>query len=269
MKKKVIIWSGIALIAGVGVYFLVKRFRKPSDSSSDAGAVNNPPAESPGDAPAGPSGNTPKPPAELDTKDKVLAFQQWVINTKKDKTILGSGGASGYGDDGIWKSGGKTDAAWTKYGAEYKSSGGSSGSGSDAALEKAINLILAKASNSQGKANRSYLTKSDTSPDFVKTWAWNLDNDRKAFTWYKSVYRTKNGQVLLNYNPIDVNHLTKSGGIYAYKLPNLSSGKTGVGGDKNIGKVKAVTFDGTNLWFYAPESGGDHKWALASSLKKQ
>lgn len=48
-------------------------------------------------------------------------FQQWVIyrSGKPDaKTILGKGGDSGMGDDGV--AGPKTKAAWTAYGEEYK-----------------------------------------------------------------------------------------------------------------------------------------------------
>ena len=53
--------------------------------------------------------------------DDVLHFQKWVIYSKKDKSILGSGGQSGMGDDGSF--GSKTANAWNKYGAEYKKSG--------------------------------------------------------------------------------------------------------------------------------------------------
>lgn len=52
----------------------------------------------------------------------VLAFQQWVVNTKGDKTILGKGGKSGFGDDGVI--GPKTISAWTKYGKEFTETGG-------------------------------------------------------------------------------------------------------------------------------------------------
>ena len=55
-----------------------------------------------------------KPKNAPDTK----VFQQWVINTKGDKTILGKGGDSGFGDDGRW--GLKTDNAWKKYGEDYE-----------------------------------------------------------------------------------------------------------------------------------------------------
>lgn len=53
-----------------------------------------------------------------DKPKNIKGFQQWVINTKGDKSILGKGGDSGYGDDGIW--GTKTATAWNKYGQEFK-----------------------------------------------------------------------------------------------------------------------------------------------------
>ena len=43
----------------------------------------------------------------------VMAFQEWVIDTKKDNQILGK-----YGADGKW--GKRTSNAWLKYGEEYK-----------------------------------------------------------------------------------------------------------------------------------------------------
>jgi hypothetical protein len=46
------------------------------------------------------------------TKSDITKFQNWVINTKKDSTILGR-----YGADGDW--GPKTQNAWDKYGNEY------------------------------------------------------------------------------------------------------------------------------------------------------
>ena len=53
-----------------------------------------------------------------DKPKNIKGFQQWVINTKGDKSILGKGGDSGYGDDGKW--GKNTANAWNKYGREYK-----------------------------------------------------------------------------------------------------------------------------------------------------
>jgi len=51
------------------------------------------------------------------SKPDLIAFQQYVINVKGDKTILGKGGSTGFGDDGIW--GAKSKLAWDKYGKEF------------------------------------------------------------------------------------------------------------------------------------------------------
>lgn len=53
------------------------------------------------------------------SKADLLTFQRWVINTKGDKVILGKGGSTGFGDDGVF--GTKSKVAWDKYGTEYKS----------------------------------------------------------------------------------------------------------------------------------------------------
>ena len=55
------------------------------------------------------------------TYNDILKFQNWVLNTIKDKNILGS-----YGADGKW--GKKSQAAWNLYGGRYGS--GSVGFGS-------------------------------------------------------------------------------------------------------------------------------------------
>lgn len=52
------------------------------------------------------------------TTDEIEQFQLWVINTKKDKKILGKGGSTGFGDDGKW--GPNTKLAWEKYGSTYQ-----------------------------------------------------------------------------------------------------------------------------------------------------
>jgi hypothetical protein len=60
-------------------------------------------------------------PADVDT----LAFQKYVLEVKKDTNILGS-----YGADGQW--GSRTQAAWDKYGSDYRtylSSGTQTGTG--------------------------------------------------------------------------------------------------------------------------------------------
>jgi outer membrane protein OmpA-like peptidoglycan-associated protein len=58
---------------------------------------------------------TPKVPGSRPSN--LLDFQRWVINVKGNKTILGGGGSTGFGDDGKW--GSKSSKAWTTYGTEY------------------------------------------------------------------------------------------------------------------------------------------------------
>jgi hypothetical protein len=54
----------------------------------------------------------PKVKTKPKTKSEIINFQNWVINTKKDKQILGNSGA-----DGIW--GQRSELAWNRYGAYY------------------------------------------------------------------------------------------------------------------------------------------------------
>jgi len=92
-----IIGGTIVLAGAIGSYLLL---RKPK---SNEGKNDFEP----------PCGNNP-----FSTKDELISFQRWVINTKGDKTILGKGGSTGLGDDGVW--GCKTNDAYKKYGKDYK-----------------------------------------------------------------------------------------------------------------------------------------------------
>ena len=73
-----------------------------------------------GSNPQTPVGSNPQTPVSSKPSDApdTKTFQQWVINKKGDKTILGKGGDSGFGDDGQW--GARTKAAWDKYKNDYE-----------------------------------------------------------------------------------------------------------------------------------------------------
>lgn len=114
-SKKIALISLGAIALGVGGYFGYKAIKKAISGTQDDGLDTPKPILGGGTTISGGGSSNP-----FSTKAQVKAFQQWVINVKNDKTILGSGGDSGFGDDGIW--GSKTAKAWSKYGNEYKNS---------------------------------------------------------------------------------------------------------------------------------------------------
>lgn len=133
--RKYLIYGSIATIVGVLAYLIWKGSKKDNKPKNDF----TPQPDNDNqfkdqtikdqNKGGGVGGNTPAPTEDrpLKSENAIRKFQYYVINTKGDKTILGSGGESGYGDDGQW--GSKTKAAWDKYGADYKKSlsgGGSS-----------------------------------------------------------------------------------------------------------------------------------------------
>ena len=117
-KKKIALLSVGALVLGVSGYFAYRGIRKfiSNLGNKDDKNTPKPQPQSQGNVGSTPTASTSSNPFK--TKSELLAFQQWVINVKGDKTILGSGGASGFGDDGLW--GRKSAKAWNQYGNEYK-----------------------------------------------------------------------------------------------------------------------------------------------------
>jgi hypothetical protein len=252
--KKIIIWSSVAVILGVGGYFLFQYFKKKKDTGSLSDVpVPNLPTSEPSSTPS----STPEVSSDRPTsKEDIKAFQNYVINVKKDSSILGKSGA-----DGVW--GSNSQKAWDKYGADFKKSASPA---NDKDLERSINLILAKASNSAGKATRDYLSKASAS--FVKLWAKTLDSDKPLFVWSNQTWRTKTGQRLLEYDPIGMSLKTNANGIYAYEWADKKSAKKGVSGNVAVGKVRSMTFDGDTIWFYLPDNGGNYKWGKSTDFKK-
>lgn len=126
-------------------------------------------------------------------------------------------------------------------------------------LEKSISLIVAKADGE--KANRTYLVK--TNPTFVKKWSWAIDNGKRAFTWGGKTWRTKTGKTLLDFNPLGVKMKTKSKGTNMHWYANENSTYLYVEGNVNVGRVRAIDFDGKQVWFYLPDEYSNYKWGKA------
>jgi hypothetical protein len=112
-KAIAVILSFVA-IAGVVGYLIYRNYKnKPKGTDSDT-TPEFTPAPTGGGSTGGGSTSSGNPFA---TQNDLLKFQRWVIVTKGDKTILGKGGSTGFGDDGRW--GSKSASAWAKYQKDY------------------------------------------------------------------------------------------------------------------------------------------------------
>lgn len=113
-------------IAGVVAYVLYRRYKKKKDEmpSIDSGTTFTPaPTPTSTDSGSGSgsgSGSSTSNGNPFATKDDLIKFQRWVIVTKGDKTILGKGGSTGFGDDGAW--GSKSASAYAKYQKDFNPS---------------------------------------------------------------------------------------------------------------------------------------------------
>jgi len=213
------------------------------------------------------------------TQDEVLKFQQWVINTKKDKTILGTGGSTGFGDDGKW--GSKSGSAWDKYGKEYLTGAGS-GSGTQvyADLEKDITTIISNQYNSGQKAEKTYLRSVALKyPDFVKNWAGAVrkryeTSGKQGTTFifaneiYDSFQAEKHGSKYI----LGKKALKKDGKVYAFTEASRYSSTRDLSADpKERGVVKGYFFnkDQRIFFLYIPSSyGSSYQWYPISAIEK-
>jgi len=137
--KGLAIGLSFVAIAGVVGYIIYRNYKnKQNQNPTDSGTTPEfTPAPAPTSTGSGSSTSNGNPFA---TKDDLIKFQQWVINTKGDKTILGKGGSTGFGDDGIW--GSKSISAYAKYGKEYQpsASSGWNEKGSIKSTESGVNV---------------------------------------------------------------------------------------------------------------------------------
>lgn len=120
-KKKIIIVIVIILaiiLLSVGGYFIYKNLNSGDDSKEDGNSDTGTDTGTDVDNSSGSSGVSNIPTNPFSNSADLKKFQQYVINVKGDKAVLGTGGDSGYGDDGKW--GRKSALAYDKYGADYQ-----------------------------------------------------------------------------------------------------------------------------------------------------
>lgn len=162
-----------------------------------------------------------------DKPKNIKGFQQWVINTKGDKSILGKGGDSGYGDDGIW--GTKTAKAWNKYSSEY-----------------------------QNKKNDGE-EKNVITGDYLIPVAWPEYEPKAPSDWSETITKIANkaGEIFASGSGDSLGKLghggigivEKNGNVTLFEFGRYSGSKQGMGLTKiaNIGKVAKIDSKGKLL----------------------
>jgi hypothetical protein len=206
-------------------------------------------------------------PAELNTTDKIKAFQDWMdkegkgwIN-KDGKWVLLNKGA-GYGNYGK-----STDAVWKVYGKKYldslKAGTKTNTSTATTTLSKDIDTIIKSSTGT--KAEKTYLQK--TNADFVSSWANAIRNNKRVFIWANQVYRTKTGDKVLEYNPLGANFYAKLGGEIAKTTANDSASAYWVAKGTNLGKPSNIDFN-NGVWLYLPEKSSIYKWYKIDYISK-
>jgi hypothetical protein len=262
-SKMIWIIGGLIVIAGgIGAYFLLRKPKEEkgsgdTDTNTDTNTDTKDVSSNLG---SGTPAKSYTAPAELDSTDKIKAFQDWMDKQgkgwieKDGKWVLLNKGA-GYGNYGK-----STDAVWKVYGKDYVKSASTSASDKPAtasatSLSKDIDTIIGFSTGT--KAEKSYLSK--TNAEFVSTWAKAVRNSKRAFIWANQVYRTKTGDKILEYNPIGTKFYSKIGGSIAKTSPSDSASAYFVAKGTDLGKAKNVDYN-NGLWLYLPDSGVVYKW---------
>jgi hypothetical protein len=257
-KSSVGFWLLIGTLVvggGVGIYFLL---RKPKEETADENLDEKkedivvPTITTRDD-----SGSQTKPkssaPSELNTADKIKAFQNYVLNVKNDVSILGGSGA-----DGKW--GTNSQKAWDKYGTGFKQSPTFKGF-TTVVSQDAKERIIAFAKGSD-KATSKYLNNANQ--DFVKKWAETIGKERTAFIWANQVYRTKTGERVMDYNPLIFNLKTSKVATLRASASKDSAG-TGIKAGQELGKGGDIKFNNPYLYIYLPNK---KKWIASINVKK-
>ena len=242
---------------GVGMYFLL---RKPKDESledenlDEKKSILDTPTNIGSGSGSGSGSVEPKisAPSELNSSEKIKKFQEYVLNTKKDKTILGKTGA-----DSEW--GKNSQKAWEKYGADFKKTPSYKGFTTVVSSDAKKRIIDFATGN---KATESYLNS--TNQDLVKKWAESIGNKKTAFIWANQVYRTKTGDKIMLFNPLTTNLKTTKDATLRASANQKSTG-TPIKKGQSLGKGSAVAFSNPYLYIYLPNK---KKWIWSKVVAK-
>jgi hypothetical protein len=271
-KRILLIGGSMLILGGVAYYFLVYRPNHPKGGDEDNPSETPPADEALTDSVV--SSSSSNVPSELNTIDKIKAFQDWMdtigpwVKGADGKYKLLNKGA-GYG-----KFGPSTSAAWSFYKKSYLAPPqyDEVTISADPALKSAIDFIVSKWTGDKAAIRKRLLSEK---PDFVKTWYNALKKfyanqlPKNAFEYAGKVYDISYGKHRMVHSPIGKRVLV----ILDSKLhetPSSSSNSTKIPGNSNIGNAKDYRWNvSENLMFlYVPDNGfsSNNKWIYYSLI---
>jgi hypothetical protein len=276
-NSKVYLFAGAVILAVAG-YFGYQYWRKKHPKQETPPPPAPPVIPAPDGQNSGGNSNNYVPIASnpFKTSTELMDFQKWVINTKKDTTILGN-----YGADGKW--GSKSASAFAKYGKEYLATS-QGGTQVYPDLEKDIKNIITSA---QGvKAEASYLRATALKyPKFVQTWSDAIDKLKlfiksnpntlsgTTFTFANQIYDVYQGNKISDTLIMGKKAYVKSGTIYAFEQANRYSKNMNIStsnNDKERGVVKGYFYNANQkiLFVYIPQPNSSYAWLPISAIEK-
>ena len=271
-SKMIWIIGGLIVIAGgIGAYFLLRKPKEEKDlgdSNTDSDTAKDEVSSSGSSSGSGSGAKKYTPPAELSDSTKIKAFQDWM--DKQGKGWIPKNGTwvllnkgEGYGNYGE-----NTDNVWKFYGKDYlKSLSNTTSSAGTNPSEDDINLIIKKATGV--KSDKSVLQGKPAS--WVKKWASAIRNNRTTFFWTKKeggndkTYKVSDGQILLEYVPVDKTFYASKTGRLSKQTANNSASAGNITKGDLIGLASDVSYDGEYAFIYFPSRVGN-KWVYASAL---
>lgn len=281
-SKKIILWSTIVAVIGVGGYFgykFLKKKREEKDllkkqEEEDKNATEEAPIKNPVNPDNGSSVNQDSPAdVPFTTPEQIKAFQKWVYDVKNDKSLATSKVPNG--QDGLW--GKKCTTAWAKYSTEYTKAKGLDSSVPDAELEVAKGILL----NLWKGDKATFKTRLETSNrNFVKLWSKEVlanngtgTNKSNAFIFANQLYSIPYGKQIYKSNPIKKysKAYTSKANIYFRKRPSgKSEGMSGAREGVELGKVTWYVWNEKEgiLFFFIPKDalGNDSYYPYTASF---
>lgn len=290
-SKKIMVWGTVLAVGGLSAFLigqLIKRFRKPDDTPPPPPSTDEIPVLDPVKQILGVS-DAPK---ELNTVEKVKAFQDWMDTI--GIWVLGADGkykklnkGAGYGNYGK-----STKAAWKAYGERYlkETKGGTVAASAAAATTTSASVDTVKLTAQQKKdidLIESYGTGEKSKPEyliptlkkfpsFVKNWAAAINSRRSTgnkngttFLFANGIYDSFEG---VKQAPASIKGSSPSAnaGAVIWMYPTKTSDGKEIPKGVSVGEVKGYIFNNEErrLYLYVPDVvyGYGQKWIYSKAV---